>query len=411
MAAVASVVRGAPPDVVVVVSDNSTDAAECERLSEFCSGQPDNVVYVRPPEPLAMSSHWEWLQQVIRDRVAPTHIAYLTDRMVFTDGSLHELLAVVEREPDSVLSCREDRVIDLTTPVQLVQSQWTGCLFELDAGRLIELSSRAMWGDYLPRMLNCIVPVGVVDAIERRFGSVFRSIAPDYAFAYRCLAVCDRILFLDRACLIHYGMTSSAGISYLRGEPNEHANDFERNLSEQRFGATPEPAFETVANAILDEYCRVQAAAPDRFPPLRWQPYLRANAVSASRIENPEWRARVQELLRRRGWTRRRNAQYVMNLTASMAGYFLRHPGAFARSVRRQLIDRPPGTPAARILPRLGLDPRLRDELMFHSAAEAIAHAEAHPRERTRYAWHVHQLTRARAIRRTWPPPDPPRAA
>jgi hypothetical protein len=400
-------VRSAPSEVAVVVSDNSSDPAERARLQELCAGQPDNVTYVRPPGELAMPAHWEWLRQTIQERVAPTHMAYLTDRMVFTAGSLAQLLAVVKREPGRVLSYREDRVVDLTRPVQLVQSQWTGQLFELDSAKLIELSSRAIYGDYLPRMLNCIVPTSVVEAIEQRFGSVFQSIAPDYAFAYRCLAVCDSVLLLDRACLIHYGMTRSAGISYLRGKPNADALDFERSLSEQRFGATPEPRFATTANAVLDEYCRAREVARDRFPPLQWGPYLRANAVSASRVEDPEWRARVQALLRRHGWTRRSSARHVLTLSVSMAGYFARHPGALARSVKRQVVDRPPGTPAAQFLPRFGVNPRVRDRLMFDSAAEAIAYAEAHPRERTRYAWHVHQLSRSGAIRRAWAPDRP----
>src|SRR5206468_3596267 len=107
-------------------------------------------------------------------------------------------------------------------------------------------------------MLNCIVPASTLGAIERRFGNVFGLIAPDYRFAYRCLAVSETTLYLDRACMIEYGMTRSSGITYSKGKPNEDAADVARHLSGPRFWATPEPGFETVANAIFQEYCAVR---------------------------------------------------------------------------------------------------------------------------------------------------------
>lgn len=400
MAAVESVVRSAHPGVTVVVSDNSTDMDDPDRLKEFCSRQPPGIVeYIRPPQPMAMASHWEWLWRQIEERIAPAHVTYLTDRLVFTAGALRELMEVVARNPDEVLSYHHDHVNDMSAPVELVQTQWTGQLLELDAGKLIELSSRAASGDYLPRMLNCIAPAGTLRAIEQRFGDVFGSISPDYRFAYRCLAVRDTILYLDRACLIEHGMARSHGATYRRGTPGEDAHAFARELAVPRFGATPEPAFETVANALFQEYCTVRAEADGgQFPPPDWHSYLIANATSVDRIAEPEWRARMQELLRRRGWTRRRSVGHALSSVVAMSGYFIRHPGALARSAKRQLWDRPPGTPAAFLLPRMGLEPRIRDDLKFDSSAQAIAHADAHPRARTAYAWHVHQLGRAGAI-------------
>jgi hypothetical protein len=351
-----------------------------------------------------MPAHWEWLWQLVRREVAPTHLTYLTDRMVFTAGAIAELMEIVDREPDRVLSYRHDRVEDMTTPVELVQSQWTGQLLELDARKLIEMSSRAGYGDHLPRMLNSIAPVATLTAIEERFGNVFRSISPDYCFAFRCLATRDTILYLDRSCLIQWGMSRSSGITYMAGRPNEDAARFKAELSVPRFGSTPEPAFETATNAIFQEYCAIrEEVGGDRFPPVDWRSYLTDNAISIDRVEDPEWRTRNQALLRRRGWTRVNSARHVLRQSASMAAYFIRHPQALGRSLKRQLWDRPPGTPAAFLLPRVGLNPRIRDELRFDSAAKAIAYANAHPRARTRYAWHLHQLRRAGAIVRELP--------
>jgi hypothetical protein len=400
MTSIASVVRCGLPGVSVVVSDNSTNPDEKDRLREFCKGQPTDVVrYVEPPESLAMPAHWEWLWHTIETTVSPSHVSYLTDRLVFTAGALEELVGVVADNPDSVVSYHWDHVKDLTTPVELVQTPWTGQLLELDCRRLIELSSRGLIGNYLPRLMTCIAPVGVLATIERGFGNVFESVSPDYRFAYRCLAVCDSILYLDRACLMEQGMDRSAGASFLRGNLNEDAADFVRELTVERFGATPEPRFEAGANAVFQEYCCVRAElGGDRFPSVDWRGYLTANAISVDRIAEPEWRARMQELLRSHGWRRRDSVRHAAGTTLRMAEYLVRHPGALMRTIKRQLLDRPPGSAAAFLLPRLGIDPRIRDELRFDSAAQAIAHAEAHPRARTPHAFHVHRLARAGAI-------------
>jgi hypothetical protein len=400
MASVASVVRCALPDVTVVVSDNSTDREEGERLREFCGRQAtEGVEYVQPPEPLSMPAHWEWLWHRIEETNSPTHVTYLTDRLVFAAGALTELVDVVSAHPGRVVSYHWDHVNDLGTPVELVQTPWTGQLLELDCAQLIELSSRGSAGSYLPRLMTCIAPTEVLATVQRRFGDIFGAVAPDYRFAYRTLAVCDTILYLDRACLIEHGMSRSAGGSYLRGTMNEDAARFARELSVQRFGATPEPGFETVSNAIFHEYCTVrEEVASDRFPPPDRHGYLAANASSVDRILDDEWRARMQELLRRRGWTRRDRARHALTVSSRMAAYLLRHPDALARAVKRQLWDRPPGTPVSYLLGRLGIDPHTRDELRFESAAEAIDYADSHPRSPTSHAWHVHQLSSAGAI-------------
>jgi hypothetical protein len=406
MAAVESVLAADMADVAVIVSDNSTDEAEQSRLSDFCAGRSAQIEYVRPPTPLEMAAHWEWLRKLVVKQAAPTHVAYLTDRLVFTRGALGDLVRIVDRHPDKVVSYHHDHLEDAAAPVELVQTQWTGGLLELDARKLIELSSRGLWGDHLPRMLNCVVPVSALEAIEQRFGSVFAPVAPDYRFAYRCLATCETFLYFDRACMIEQGMGRSAGNSFAKGRFNRDAASFKDELSVPRFGATHEERFETIANSIFQEYLAVRAeAGGERFPPVERGPYLLANALSVERIEEPEWRERMEDVLSEHGWTRRHRARHALEQALAIAGYFARHPGALAPSIRRQLWDRPPGTPLARLLTRAGLNPRVREHLTFASSADAIAHADAHPRPRMPYAWHVHRLERAGAIARRLPPP------
>jgi hypothetical protein len=398
MAAVESVLAAGVPDVPVVVSDNSTDPGERERLRELCA-RHDGVEYVTPPEPLPMAAHWEWLWKTIERTLAPTHVTFLTDREVFAAGALRELLGVAASRPESVVSYHWDHVHDEAAPVELVQTQWTGQLLELRSAKLVELSSRGLFGGYLPRLMNCVAPAAVMRTVEERFGDAFGSISPDFRFAYRCLAVCDTILYLDRSCVIEHAMSRSNGSNVRLGRVNPDAADFARGIAGPRFGATPEPALLTIANAIFQEYFTVRAElGTNGFPFPRWPDYLGANAVSVDRMVEPDARERLAELLRRRGWTRASSARRSAAETARIAGYFLHHPGALGRSVKRQLWDRPPGTPAARLLPKLGIEARVRDELRFARPEEAIAYANAHPRPPMPYAWHVHQLERAGAI-------------
>lgn len=401
MTAIESALRDGSP--AVFVSDNSTDADEQRRLEGFCARLAGRVEYLRPPEPLTMPAHWEWLWRAIREAADPSHVTYLTDRMVLVAGALPSLMEIVERHPDRVVSYHHDNVDDLSSPVELVQTPWTGRLVELDARRLIELSGRGSYGDHLPRLLNCIAPAGVLGAVERRFGDVFGTMAPDYRFAYRCLAVCETVLYLDRACLIEHGHTRSAGGGFRRGHLNSDAADYAARLAEPRFGATPAPGLETLANSIFQEYCAVrEETGAECFPELDRRGYLTANAISVDRIENPAHRAAMRAVLRRLGWSRLDSVRHAATLTVEMAGYLLSHPDAIPRTLKRQLWDRPPGTPLAFLLSRLGIDPHVRERFKFPSAADAIAHAADHPRPPTAHAWHLHRLERAGAVRQSW---------
>ena len=399
MSTIESVLRDAPPSVVVVVSDNSTEPDERRRLEDYCARGDERVRYVRPPEPLAMSAHWEWLWRTIRESVDPTHVAYVTDRMVLVEGALPQLIEVVGRHRDGVVSYHKDYVNDLSSPVELVQTPWTGRLVELDSRRLLQQTARGRYGDHLPLLLNCIAPAAVIEAIEKRFGDVFGTISPDYRFAFRCLTVCDTVLYLDRACLVEHGNVRSAGGNFRRGYTNPDAADFAAQLAEPRFAATPEPRLETLANAIFQEYCAVrEEAGPDGFPAPDRRGYLTANAISIDRIENAAWQSRMRAVLRSAGWTRLDSARHVLTLALEMAWYLASHPRAVPRTLKRQLLERPPGTPAAFLAPRLGLDPQIRDELRFESDEAAVAHAVAHPRPPSPDAWHIHRLERAGAI-------------
>ncbi|HVF50650.1 MAG TPA: glycosyltransferase, partial [Pyrinomonadaceae bacterium] len=67
----------------VLVSDNSTSEQEASELARLCGEIGDSRLrLVRPPEPLAMSAHWNWAMRQALEYDA-SHFTFLTDRMLF----------------------------------------------------------------------------------------------------------------------------------------------------------------------------------------------------------------------------------------------------------------------------------------------------------------------------------------
>lgn len=287
----------------VIVSDNSTDEVEVEAVTRLCRTY-SRVRYMRPPTPLPMSEHWEWILQRVRaDDQLTTHLAYLTDRMAFRDGALELLLSAMQRTPTAVVSFTYDRIDDTKVPVELRTVIRSGRLFEVESERLLAGSAQMSFGSWLPRMLNCVVPMKVLDAITARFGDVFRSVSPDFCFCYRCLATVPEIKYLDKALLLNFGLSRSNGASMSRGLPSKDSADFLRNVAVREMNEfAPLPAVLTVGNAIVSEYCRVRAAAPTQFPPLSAENYLRMLALEVEAFAVGLRKSESAMLLESAGW-------------------------------------------------------------------------------------------------------------
>src|SRR5258707_2721184 len=223
--AIESVLSQNAGNVRVLVSDNSTIPEEVASLSLFCERLKDERLrYLATPTDLPMSPHWDWaIGQALQSDA--THFTVLTDRMVFRPDELRPLIEHVKRHPTKVLSYKPDKVADHKRPVKLALQPWTGDLFEVRAERLLALTAECLMHECLPRMLNCVVPRFVLAAIETRFGTIFGSVAPDFNFCYKVLALEDDILFYDKAILVHRALdrrdrkstrlnSSHANISY-----------------------------------------------------------------------------------------------------------------------------------------------------------------------------------------------------
>jgi hypothetical protein len=342
--AIRSVLDQPDCEVVLLVSDNSTSLEERTKLSEFCRQLQDKrLQYLTPPEPLPMSRHWDWAMEQALAQSNCSHVGFLTDRMMFKPGVLSSLVAILNAYPDKLLSYMHDEVDDFASPVLVRQLPWTGNLYKVEAAHLLRLSSQSvMYDSSVPRMLNCIVPRAILEAIRRRFGNIFDSISPDWNFAYRALDTVDSILFVDRAALVHYAQNRSNGQSVHYGITNRSNAEFTEDLgtTPQNFAA-PFPEIITVWNAIINEYCHTkQVTGSPKFPDLDREKYIEALAAGIDCIKDPERQQYMRELLSARGWiapevpvapppapeisSARRIAGRIVRSPRRIAGYVLR---------------------------------------------------------------------------------------
>ncbi|MDQ6712041.1 MAG: glycosyltransferase [Candidatus Dormibacteraeota bacterium] len=391
-AAIQSVLDQGLSQVTILVSDNSTDDDGARALQAHCEGLDRRLVrYIRPPQPMPMSEHWDWVIHCALEQTGASHFLYLTDRMVFKAGALGSLIERARRFPDKVISYNVDRIDDFDQPVFLDQKSWSGKLLEIPADHLLYLTSRAVHPACLPGMLNCIVPRPLFDEIDRRFGSIFASISPDFCFAYRCLDVVNAILYYDKSLLIQYSIDRSNGLSYARGIASVDSADFLRQLSGVRMNyAAPVPEFQTITNAVLHEYCVVkQESGSSKFREIDWFDYLGATERALGWIEDPALSAEMRRLLKKQGWNRKKHYAWVLRKVAAL----LRHsfPGMVRQSVVR-ITCAHQLQPAWMWLARYGVEPPASGRFHFSSAAEAMAYDQRFPRKRARHLGHLWHL-------------------
>ncbi len=304
--AINSVLSQASPDIRIIVSDNSTSESELTELEKFCAALANEYVqYVRPPEPLSMTKHYDWaVRQALRQEGA-THVLLLTDRMIFLEGRFADLVKVWRGHTDKIFTYGHNRLVDHHEPVRLEQSAWTGQVIELNSSHLLYLSSQMAMHVSLPRMMNCIVPRYVFEALDRRYGNLFDSIAPDFNFCYRSLEMSESIRYYDSYPLLHYALGRSNGESQARGIATKDHLDFIANLGGKAFNfAAPVPAIMTVGNAIIHEYCFVRQEIPEtpKLPPVDREKYLQYMAADVEALENPVLRDEMRKLLASEGW-------------------------------------------------------------------------------------------------------------
>ncbi|HSB29505.1 MAG TPA: glycosyltransferase [Pyrinomonadaceae bacterium] len=306
-AAIDSVLQQPSGAFRVLVSDNSTDEGQRTDLADYCKKLHDSrLAYVRPPSSLSMPLHWDWAIHHALQSYDAGHFLYLTDRMMFKPGTLHEVLDRANAFPDKIISYNHDRIVDDQQPIRIEQHAYTGKLLEVKTLKLSYLYSQSIFHHGFPRMLNCIVPRSVLERIQQRFGSVFSSIAPDFLFCCRALEIEESILYYDRSPIFHYALPQSHGASVTRGEMTAANADFTQNLpieNSNRNYVTPIPQLITAANAIFNEYLAFKEQTnSDRFFDVDLQKYLNVNAEEISQVVDPSLKRQMMSLLDAQGF-------------------------------------------------------------------------------------------------------------
>jgi len=378
-AAISSVLDQGQASVRVVVSDNSTEEKQSSRLKSFCVGlDQDRVIYIRPHAPMAMSAHWEWALGMAMGASADSHFTYLSDRMIFKQGVMRDLIQIARGYPDRVITYNDDMLDDSTVPVQLYTRDWTGKVFEIDSAHLLHLSSRAFFPSCIPRMLNSLVPRILLDEMRTRFGNVFASISPDFYFAYRCLFLLDSIFYYDRPALLQYAITRSNGMSYARGLRSIDNADFIAQLAGKPMNfATPIPELQSVVNAVMNEYCVVKTeTGSPKFPDVDRRSYLGEIGLSLRHVRDRNLASKMRLLLRRNGWTEIDGASWYVSRLA----FLIRRQPSWVLS---RLAQRVGAKVLAGLAARIGVKVDARWILQFSSAPLAIQYANESPSKRT----------------------------
>lgn len=291
--------------VDVIISDNSTDGGESAIIDAFLAEQaPRGVSLIRPSAPMPMTEHWQWAIAHAMSNHDASHFFILTDRMLFKEGALSNLLAVAEKYPEELISFTYDRIDDYSRPISYLPLPRTGLLYRMDTRNLLRLTADMVFYSCLPRMLNCIAPREMLQAVSRKYGAVFASISPDYCFCYRVLGMVSSMLYYDKSLLVNYASDRSNGASFSRGIATRDSVDFERNIAAPVLnGEAPVPGIRTVGNAVIHEYCSVRKQSADgSYPEVALRPYLDYLAGEVAAFLDSDAEFSAKKILADEGW-------------------------------------------------------------------------------------------------------------
>ena len=350
-------------DVEIFVSDNS--ASPDEALRDFCRGS-SAVHYLRLPAEVVTPTHWDWAVRQAMELSSATHFTVHYDRKVSKPRHLGMVQAVASRWPDEVITWPHDYVADIPPPMRLWQPPWTGNVYALRTGRLVELTAQgragAITSHALPLLSNCLVPRAVLSEVIERFGNLCDSTTADSCFAFRFFTLRDRYLHFDRSLGVLYAPHRSTNIGYLRGSGGDF-DAFRKQWGDRPWlDAAPIPGINLGLNMLYHEYELVRRATGEQLPPVDRAAYLRDLAAALPLVADAEARAALRRVLVEEGWT----------------GSETRGLRAFARHTLLSFLDERFGIRLPGITGRVFRD----DEAALH-------HALTHPRPRRTHARHL----------------------
>jgi len=240
--------------ISLVVSDNSELKNNRKVMSNFCKSK--NLIYLKTPEVLPMTKHWNWAFERIID--LNKYITILTDRMILKNNIFDEIFDILKEPSVKILSYPNDSIGSLKTilgRIYFAKLQTTsGKLKNFSSDYLLKCASECILPMALPRMLNSIVCAKVVKNKKKRFGKFFDSLAPDFNMCWSLLSMEKNIYYLDKSILISAGAQFSNGATYESGNSFAAKSFSKLSVTKEGFFMTPLPNIMQGVNGILHEY-------------------------------------------------------------------------------------------------------------------------------------------------------------
>lgn len=206
-------------DFEVIISNNGADPKVKNEIKDLIGDS--RVVYVEFDELQPMPQHWEKISLLASGRF----LTVLTDRSVLKQNALKTLSDIHEKGGDDakVVSWCWDLFYNesnLYMPLSGLNSE----IIVLESSETIINSMSVNTGKYptaLPRGLNSSVSMEIVKKLREKVGSAFKTINPDFSFAYHCLMEQKRHTYINSALMISQGLrVSNGGNAYLTDSSN-----------------------------------------------------------------------------------------------------------------------------------------------------------------------------------------------
>lgn len=271
-------------DFELIISDNS-DARNAEEnrnvLSEIL--RDPRCRYIRPPNELAMTVHWEWAVH----QAAGQYVGFVTDRMALRLYALQGLHRLITSENPASVSFSSADVVEMPNYRSVRKDMRVLTGRAIDSTDKILQFSRGELSKDTPRMLNSFTRRDALANMNEVFGSVFDSICPDYNFTFRFLATQSKYFHCDSSLLIVQGESRSNGYAFKNNRANSDLKDFIRRMHDAQrawldYGPIPQDV-SVFTNCILREYDIVsRERGAKRFPEIdREEFYKNAMGYSA----------------------------------------------------------------------------------------------------------------------------------
>ncbi|HVR89987.1 MAG TPA: glycosyltransferase family A protein [Novosphingobium sp.] len=275
--ALASVVAQNCNELEIIVSDNSTVAAEIEagRALGERFAHDARIRFVRPPVPLGMPDHWEFATS----HATGDYLLILTDRFVMRPDALRIIGQAIANDtagPPEIICWHTEA--GLAADGTFFERPYGGAIRTRSTREvLVEFAACGQWRstllgtNSLPRGLNSAVRRELVERSRRRHGRFYAPLAPDYTSAFHQLVAADRMVEIDFPLYAGHGSRSN-GASVMRNGVATYTDQF----GVDTFAGCLVP-IDTVINTTIRDYLWVAETTGAQVPPIDPVGYLLLN--------------------------------------------------------------------------------------------------------------------------------------